>query len=131
MGRNTSDGTCNKFRTGSVYRNTAVVRTMVTPRINTKDAPILSCSLSVFSSPYLMEKTAPLPMHKPNKIEVMNVISVYDEPAAANAFGPKKRPTISVSVILYSCCSRLPAIKGREKRMSAPVIEPRVRFICI
>lgn len=131
MGRNTSDGTCNKFRTGSVYRNTAVVRTMVTPRINTKDAPILSCSLSVFSSPYLMEKTAPLPMHKPNKIEVMNVISVYDEPAAANAFGPKKTSDNKCVGDIVQLLQQITCDQGEGKRMSAPVIEPRVRFICI
>ena len=47
-----------------------------------------------------MENSAPLPMHSPSKIDVKNVISENDEPTAASAVLPRKRPTMSVSAML-------------------------------
>ena len=48
-------------------------------------------SFKPFSSrcPKRIEKTAPLPKHKPNKIDVKNVIKVKEEPTAASALEPK------------------------------------------
>ena len=59
-------------------------------------------SLRPFSSlcPNLIENNAPLPIHRPRIIDVINVISVNDEPTAASAFSPRNCPTISVSAIL-------------------------------
>ena len=47
-----------------------------------------------------MEKTAPLPIDIPKSMEVKKVISVYEDPTAAKASAPKKRPTIKVSAML-------------------------------
>ena len=45
-------------------------------------------------------KKGPEPILSPRKIEVRNVISVYDEPTAASAFFPSTLPMIRVSAIL-------------------------------
>jgi hypothetical protein len=47
-----------------------------------------------------MENTAPLPMHRPSRMEVRKVMRVKEEPTAARAFLPRYRPTIRVSAIL-------------------------------
>lgn len=47
-----------------------------------------------------MEKTALLPIHNPIIMDVMNVMSVYADPTAANASAPTKCPTTIVSAIL-------------------------------
>ena len=54
-----------------------------------------------FSSlcPNLIEKSAPLPIHKPNIIDVIKVIRVKEEPTAAKAVFPKNCPTIKVSAM--------------------------------
>ena len=72
-------------------------------KIIAKDVKMFSLSLSHLFSPYLMEKMAPLPIDIPNNMDVRNVISVYEEPTAARASAPRKRPTISVSTTLYNC----------------------------
>ena len=51
-------------------------------------------------SPYLTEINTPLPMARPNIIEVKKVIRVKDDPTAAKAFFPRYLPTIMVSVML-------------------------------
>ena len=51
-------------------------------------------------SPNFMEKSTAFPIAKPMMIEVRNVMRVKEEPTAAKAFLPKKRPTIIVSAIL-------------------------------
>ena len=56
--------------------------------------------LSLSFSPNFMERRTPLPIAKPNIIEVKNVMRVKEEPTAAKAFLPNKRPTIKVSAIL-------------------------------
>ena len=50
--------------------------------------------------PNLIEKSAPLPIHKPNIIDVIKVIKVKEEPTAAKAVFPKNCPTIKVSAML-------------------------------
>ena len=50
--------------------------------------------------PNLIEKSAPLPIHKPNMIDVIKVIRVKEEPTAAKAVFPKNCPTIKVSAML-------------------------------
>ena len=68
--------------------------------IKKKDAH-RSC-FNPFSSlcPNRMEKSAPLPIHKPNIIDVIKVIRVKEEPTAAKAVFPKNCPTIKVSAML-------------------------------
>ena len=96
----TSSGTCRNMRMLSRQRNAEIFNNKVNPATSAKDAQILS--FSPFSSfcPNRMEKTAPLPIQSPSKIEVKNVISVKDEPTAANAWLPKNFPTIRVSAML-------------------------------
>ena len=50
--------------------------------------------------PKRREKTVPLPIASPSRMEVRKVISVKDDPTAARASSPRKRPTISVSAML-------------------------------
>lgn len=50
--------------------------------------------------PNLMEKTVPLPIDSPSKMEVKKVISVKAEPTAASASVPRYLPTINVSATL-------------------------------
>ena len=55
---------------------------------------------SWFCCPNRMENTAPLPIQSPSSMEVRKVISVKEDPTAASAPAPRKRPTISVSATL-------------------------------
>ena len=60
-------------------------------------------------------------------MDVRNVISVYADPTAASALRPSACPTISVSAMLYSCCSRFPAIIGSANSSSPRMMLPFVR----
>ena len=64
--------------------------------------PVDKIRFNPFSSlcPNLIEKSAPLPIHKPNIIDVIKVINVKDDPTAASAVFPKNCPTIKVSAML-------------------------------
>lgn len=65
-----------------------------------KEARIPSFSAVSSFCPKRMEKTVPLPIARPSRTEVRNVISEKADPTAARASAPRKRPTISVSAIL-------------------------------
>ena len=90
----------NKSFNGSKRTYEIKVRTM--DMVNTKkkeeEDTFLRPSLSF--SPNFMERRTPLPIAKPNIIEVKKVMRVKEEPTAAKAFLPKNRPTIKVSAIL-------------------------------
>ena len=73
---------------------------MLISRIKKKDADKFSLSFSSSFCPKQIENKAPLPMHKPNIIEVKKVIKVKDEPTEASAFLPNTCPTIKVSAML-------------------------------
>ena len=96
----TSSGTWRKILIPSIHKKAAAFRKTVTPAISTKEAEILSFNPAASCRPNRMENTAPLPIHSPSRMEVKNVISVNDEPTAANAFSPRYFPTIMVSAIL-------------------------------
>lgn len=84
----------------SVPAKTRILRITVTIPRRENEARIHS--LSAFSSfcPKRMEKTVPLPMASPRRMEVRKVISEKADPTAASASAPRNRPTISVSAIL-------------------------------
>ena len=82
-----------------MFRQTSTFSNSATAAIIRNEVPILSFNFSSFFSPYRMENNAPLPMHSPSRIEVKNVISVYDDPTAARASAPRNLPTITVSAI--------------------------------
>ena len=48
------------------------------------------------------------------------------EPTAASAFAPTKLPTMMLSAVLYSCCSRLPKISGRANSSRLLTMLPSV-----
>ena len=114
-----------------MFRQTSTFSNSATAAIIRNEVPILSFNFSSFFSPYRMENNAPLPMHSPSRIEVKNVISVYDDPTAARASAPRNLPTITVSAILYVCCRRFPAIKGRENNIIFFVTGPFVKSMLI
>ena len=80
--------------------NATILRMTVSDKMSTNDAQTPSFSPFSSFSPKRIEKNAPLPMHKPNRIEVRNVISVNEDPTAARASEPRYLPTISVSAML-------------------------------
>ena len=114
-----------------MFRQTSTFSNSATAAIIRNEVPILSFNFSSFFSPYRMENNAPLPMHSPSRIEVKNVISVYDDPTAARASAPRNLPTITVSAILYVCCRRFPAIRGRENNIIFFVTGPFVKSMLI
>ena len=77
-----------------------IFRTSVTVPKRTKEASIPSFRPRESFCPKRMEKTVPLPIANPSKIEVRKVMSEKAEPTAARASAPRNRPTISVSAIL-------------------------------
>ena len=48
----------------------------------------------------MIENTVPLPMARPSKMDVRNVIRVNADPTAASAPVPMNRPTMRVSAML-------------------------------
>ena len=84
----------------SRQRKAARFSATVSPAMRTKEARALSRSPASSRRPKRMEKTAPLPMHSPSRMEVRKVIRVKDEPTAARASGPRYQLTISVSAML-------------------------------
>ena len=96
----TPAGTCKKRIIRFVPAKASAFSTAVTAATSTNEANTASFRPRSSLCPKRMENTAPLPMHRPSKIEVRNVISVNEEPTAARASGPKKRPTIRVSATL-------------------------------
>ena len=72
---------------------------MITAR-RVKEARTASLSPSLSPCPNRMEKTVPLPMASPSRMEVTKVIREKAEPTAASASTPRNFPTISVSAIL-------------------------------
>ena len=87
-------------RLQSIPANTAALRTMVTAPKRTKEAKIPSFSPLSSFSPKRIEKTVPLPMASPSRMDVRKVIREKADPTAARASAPRNRPTISVSAIL-------------------------------
>lgn len=77
-----------------------MVRTMEVIRTIKKEEEDAFLSPISSFSPNFMERSTPLPMDKPNIIDVKNVMRVKEEPTAAKAFFPKNLPTIIVSAIL-------------------------------
>ena len=61
---------------------------------------MLDLSRSSSRAPKWIENAAPLPIERPSRIDVRKVMSVYDEPTAASASDPMKRPTRNVSARL-------------------------------
>ena len=64
------------------------------------DAVMLFFSPSESPAPNRREKMVPLPIARPIRMDVRKTINVYDDPTAARASAPMKRPTIIVSAIL-------------------------------
>ena len=71
--------------------------------MKTKDMYMSSSSLLLSPAPKSADMNAPEPMHSPIIIDVMNTMSVYEEPTAASAPAPRYFPTINVSTRLYTC----------------------------
>ena len=112
---------------GSISANTAALTSSVTPPMRQKERNTLCFMRPISRAPQRMENTTPLPMHSPRNMEVRNIISGYAAPTAASAFAPSTRPTISVSAMLYNCCSILPTVIGRANSSMVFVMEPVVR----
>ena len=93
-------GTRRKVRSPSRQTKAKTFKSTVTNAIKKNDALRLSQRASLSRCPKRMENSAPLPMHRPRIIEVINVISVKAEPTAARASRPRNCPTISVSAML-------------------------------
>ena len=96
----TASGTWRNTSIQSRHRKAAALRTAVRAAMRTKAAWAPSRSPSRSRWPKRMENTAPLPMHRPSRMEVRKVMRVKEEPTAARAFLPRYRPTIRVSAIL-------------------------------
>ena len=79
---------------------TAMLSTTVTTPSSAKEASTPSFKPRSSFWPNRMEKTVPLPMASPSRIEVRKVISEKADPTAASASVPTNRPTISVSAML-------------------------------
>ena len=90
----------NKSFNGSKRTYEIKVRTMDMVNTKKKEEEVTFIRPSLSFSPNFMERRTPLPIAKPNIIEVKNVMRVKEEPTAAKAFLPKNRPTIKVSAIL-------------------------------
>ena len=59
------------------------------------------------------------PVDMPMAMAMNSRVSGEQVPTEDRASSPTKLPTITPSTVLYSCCSRLPAISGRvNSRMS-------------
>lgn len=71
-----------------------------------------------------MTKPLQMPMQKPSTRKLTELV----EPTPASASMPRKRPTTSVSTILYSCWNSRPPSSGSRKPMTSRVGEPVVRF---
>lgn len=95
--------------------------------IKQKEIKKLFFNLSTSFAPYKIEKTVLLPMQKPNIMEFSKTITENELPTAARAFGPINLPTIIVSVTLYSCWNRFPAIIGSANFNIALVSFPTVK----
>ena len=67
-------------------------------------------------------------MQRPIITEVTKTISGQAEPTGASASAPGRFTTINASTGFYTCCSRLPAIIGSEKRRSRWKIGPSVKL---
>ena len=80
--------------------NTIIFSRMVIVPMRINDTKILRFKPGRSFAPYRSENITPLPIHKPKKTEVRNIINVYAEPTAANASAPRNCPTINVSAIL-------------------------------
>ena len=96
----TPAGTCRKRMIKSVPAKARIFSTAATAAMSTKDVNTASFRPCSSRWPKRMENTAPLPMQRPSRMDVRTVISVNEEPTAASASGPRKRPTISVSATL-------------------------------
>ena len=95
-----SAGVCRTRMIQSIPRKTATFKTTVTAPSSVKEARIPSFSPSASFCPKRMENTVPLPIARPSKMDVRNVIRENAEPTAASAPAPRNCPTISVSAIL-------------------------------
>ena len=62
---------------------------------------------------------------------VTNVMRLYADPTAASASLPTNLPTIAVSVMLYSCWSRLPIVRGSANSSIDFTIGPCTRSLAI
>ena len=80
--------------------NTITFSAAVTTASRAKEASTPSFRPWMSRWPKRMEKTVPLPMASPSRMEVRKVIREKADPTAARASSPRKRPTISVSAML-------------------------------
>ena len=87
-------------RMPSRQRKAARFSATVSAAMSTKEARALSRRPAWSCWPKRMEKTAPLPMHSPSKMEVRKVMRVKEEPTAARASGPRYQLTMRVSATL-------------------------------
>ena len=68
-------------------------------------------------------------MEKPMASAVNKTVSDAQAPTADSACWPLKLPTMMVSAVLYSCCSRFPAMIGRANCTMSFQGVPRVRSL--
>src|SRR5699024_3135353 len=115
----------------STHSKGTAVSAAVTASANTKELPTLDLSAASSWRPKQVENTTPLPMHRPSRMEVRNVISVKDEPTPASAPAPTDRPTTHVSTTLYACCKTLPSSMGSAKSDMVANTLPCDRSFCI
>ena len=86
-------------------------------------------------APKYWETITEAPEDMATKKFTSSVIMGEAPPTAARACLPTKRPTISVSAILYSCWSSVPSMIGRKNssisfQMTPSVIRSRVAVFC-
>ena len=96
----TSPGTRRKTFIQSRRAKARRFRRRVRTPTRRKEARTLSRRASSSRWPKRMEKTAPLPMQSPSRMEVRKVMRVKAEPTAARALEPRNLPTIRVSAML-------------------------------
>ena len=85
-----------------------------------------SCSRE---APKYCEISTPAPMEKPMASAVNKTVSDAQAPTADSACWPLKLPTMMVSAVLYSCCSRFPAMIGKANCTMSFQGVPRVRSL--
>ena len=81
---------------------------------------------SFFPAPKKLAATTFVPTDRPTKRFTNKLIRELVDPTAAKEFSPANWPTTTISAALKRSCKTPEKIRGPEKRINFPTIEPDV-----
>ena len=114
---------------GCAISGATIIRIRDAAPVSTMQLPIARERFSLSRAPKYCATMIPAPTEIPMNSTMSRFRMGPALPTAARALSPTKRPTMTLSAVLYSCWARLPISMGMVNFMICPTGEPSVMSI--